>query len=266
VSVEDPGLLGAARAHARERFSRGLTSTEILVEVRLLRQEIGRTLRRHMQEQTPISTLFGAEQRLYDALDWAALLSISALSEPEPARQQAEHSAFQQGTEPEDHRGLYALLKTLPVGFAFLDRDLRYVGTNERSAELNSTPVVNYRRGWHPCHGNHRAGARRGGAARERAQIPLRCSTRSTRASASSRCYSMRMISRSIIGSSTSTRRLCGRRDYTMPLSDACASLHRNMGRTGSRHTGASCELENPSGLKTKPGHSGASMMSSPFP
>jgi PAS domain-containing protein len=71
-----------------------------------------------------------AEILVHDALDGAALLALSALGEQEVARQAQ--------AELETERGLLdALFRTAPIGFAFLDRDLRYVRINERLAEIN---------------------------------------------------------------------------------------------------------------------------------
>jgi signal transduction histidine kinase len=51
-----------------------------VTEFRLLRQEIGQALWRHLSDQTPTTTLAGAELLVHDALDGAITLALHALT------------------------------------------------------------------------------------------------------------------------------------------------------------------------------------------
>lgn len=88
--LEDPAVLAAARSHARVRFEQGFTAPDIATEFRLLRQEIGRALRRYVSDRSPTTDVVGAELLLHDALDGAVFLALSALSQHEVARERAE--------------------------------------------------------------------------------------------------------------------------------------------------------------------------------
>lgn len=90
VPLEDPDVLAAAQGHARVRFEQGFTAPDIAIEFRLLRQEIGRALRRYVSDRSPTSDVVGAELLLHDALDGAVFLALSTLSEHETARRKAE--------------------------------------------------------------------------------------------------------------------------------------------------------------------------------
>jgi PAS domain S-box-containing protein len=255
--LDDRAVREMARAHARDRFARGLAAADVLIEFRLLRQEIGRALR----ERTDV---LAAELLVHDALDGAATLALAALEAHEaeyhrmaaelvaivesssdaiigktldgiitswnpaaerlygytaaeavgrsinlilpadrpdelpsilarirrgervepyetvrvrkdgsrlavsvtisPVRdaagavvgasaiardisehKRAEAAARQARAELEAERGLLdALFRTAPIGFAFLDRDLRYVRINERLAEINGRPTADH--------------------------------------------------------------------------------------------------------------------------
>ena len=88
--LEDPDVLAAAQSHARVRFEQGFTAPDVAIEFRLLRQEIGRALRRYVSDRSPTSDVVGAELLLHDALDGAVFLALSTLSEHESARRRAE--------------------------------------------------------------------------------------------------------------------------------------------------------------------------------
>lgn len=90
VPLEDPDVLAAAQSHARVRFEQGFIAPEVATEFRLLRQEIGRALRRYVSDDAPASDVVGAELLLHDALDGAVFLALSTLSEHEVARRRAE--------------------------------------------------------------------------------------------------------------------------------------------------------------------------------
>lgn len=92
VPLEDPEVLAAAQSHARVRFEQGFKAPDIAIEFRLLRQEIGRALRRYVSDRSPTSDVVGAELLLHDALDGAVFLALSTLSEHEVARREAERA------------------------------------------------------------------------------------------------------------------------------------------------------------------------------
>ena len=90
VPLEDPDVLSAAQSHARVRFEQGFSAPDIAIEFRLLRQEIGRALRRYVSDRSPTSDVVGAELLLHDALDGAVFLALTTLNEHEVARRRAE--------------------------------------------------------------------------------------------------------------------------------------------------------------------------------
>jgi signal transduction histidine kinase len=90
VPLEDPDVLAAAQSHARVRFEQGFIGPDIATEFRLLRQEIGRALRRYVSDRSPTSDVVGAELLLHDALDGAVFLALTTLNEHEVARRRAE--------------------------------------------------------------------------------------------------------------------------------------------------------------------------------
>ncbi|MDQ6857526.1 MAG: sensor histidine kinase [Chloroflexota bacterium] len=90
VPLEDPDVFAAAQSHARVRFEQGFIAPDVATEFRLLRQEIGRALRRYVSDRSPTSDVVGAELLLHDALDGAVFLALTTLSEHEVARRRAE--------------------------------------------------------------------------------------------------------------------------------------------------------------------------------
>jgi signal transduction histidine kinase len=78
--LDDPAVLEAAREHARVRFEQGLQATDVVTEFRLLRQEIGRVLRAHLDDRVPTGDVVGAELLVHDAIDGAITLGLSALT------------------------------------------------------------------------------------------------------------------------------------------------------------------------------------------
>jgi PAS domain S-box-containing protein len=85
--LDDPAVLAAARAHARDRFAQGLRAAEVLTEFRLLRQEIGRELRARADVAADV---VGAELLVHDALDGASTLALAALEAHEAERRETE--------------------------------------------------------------------------------------------------------------------------------------------------------------------------------
>lgn len=79
--LDDPEVLRAARDHARARFEQGLQAADVVTEFRLLRQEIGRALRRNVAQDAQPSDVVGAEVLVHDALDGAIGLGVAALAD-----------------------------------------------------------------------------------------------------------------------------------------------------------------------------------------
>ncbi len=92
VPLEDPEVLAAAQSHAQVRFQQGFKGPDIAIEFRLLRQEIGRALRRYVSDRSPTTDVVGAELLLHDALDGAVFLALTELSDHEIARREAERA------------------------------------------------------------------------------------------------------------------------------------------------------------------------------
>lgn len=78
--LQDAGVHRAAQEHALVRADQGLQPVDVLVEFRLLRQEVGRALRVAVPDGAPTSDIVGAELLLNDALDGAAALALAALT------------------------------------------------------------------------------------------------------------------------------------------------------------------------------------------
>jgi signal transduction histidine kinase len=79
--LESSLIQGAAQAHALDRTNQGLEPTEVLVEFRLLRQELGQALRQSVPDGAPTGDVMAAELFLNDALDGAIAVALSALTQ-----------------------------------------------------------------------------------------------------------------------------------------------------------------------------------------
>ena len=90
VPMEDPDVQAAARSHARMRFEQGFVAPDVTIEFRLLRQELGRAIRRYVSDRSPTGDVIAAELLLHDALDGAVFLALTTLNEHEVARRLAE--------------------------------------------------------------------------------------------------------------------------------------------------------------------------------
>lgn len=94
--LDDPGVLAAARGHARDRFAQGLRAADVLTEFRLLRQEIGRALR---ERADGVGDVLGAELLVHDALDGATTLALAALDAHEEQRRHLAAEVVRLGAE-----------------------------------------------------------------------------------------------------------------------------------------------------------------------
>ncbi len=88
--LEDPEVLAAARAHAAARYGQGLGAPAILTEFRLLRQEIGRALRRGLAEGVAETEVLDAEPVVQEALDAGVLVALEALTRDQTGRPRVE--------------------------------------------------------------------------------------------------------------------------------------------------------------------------------
>lgn len=116
VPLEDPAVLAAAQSHARARIQQGFKAPDVATEFRLLRQEIGRALRRYVSDRSPTSDVVGAELLLHDALDGAVFLALTELSDHEVARREAERALEEERSNAAHEREAF---------FATLGHDLK---------------------------------------------------------------------------------------------------------------------------------------------
>jgi signal transduction histidine kinase len=99
--LEDPAAFKAAQDHALARLTQGLTSAEVVTEFRLLRQEIGRALRRHLAVATSTSDVVAAELLVHDALDASVFVALSTLGAHEDERRRLYEEAHRARAEAE---------------------------------------------------------------------------------------------------------------------------------------------------------------------
>ena len=79
--LDDAAVLAAAREHATARVRQGLMAPHIVVEFRLLRQEIWHALRLQLPDNVPTTDVIAAELVVNDALDGAITMGLTALRE-----------------------------------------------------------------------------------------------------------------------------------------------------------------------------------------
>ena len=79
--LDDDAIRAAAQSHAVARVENGLRPPDVLTEFRLLRQEIGRALRMQVPLHTPTDNIVTANLLLNDAIDGAAALALTALTD-----------------------------------------------------------------------------------------------------------------------------------------------------------------------------------------
>ncbi|GAC1326601.1 MAG: hypothetical protein NVSMB22_17590 [Chloroflexota bacterium] len=78
--LNDPDIQAGAQGHALARAQQGLEPGDVLVEFRLLRQELWHALRMVIPDGAPTGDVVSAEMLLNDALDGAAALALTALT------------------------------------------------------------------------------------------------------------------------------------------------------------------------------------------
>jgi signal transduction histidine kinase len=69
--MENPGVTEAAQGHAAARSTQGLQPADVIVEFRLLRQEIWHALRQQLPDSVPTSDVLAAQLLVNDAIDGA---------------------------------------------------------------------------------------------------------------------------------------------------------------------------------------------------
>ena len=79
--LDDQAVAQMARAHARMRFEQGLGPIAVATEFRILRQEIGRALARHLDDDMPTTDVVQTITVVNDALDGAIMLALGSLTE-----------------------------------------------------------------------------------------------------------------------------------------------------------------------------------------
>jgi signal transduction histidine kinase len=79
--LDDDAIRSAAQGHAVNRVENGIRPPDVLTEFRLLRQEIGRALRLQVPSETPTDDIVTANLLLNDAIDGAAALALTALTD-----------------------------------------------------------------------------------------------------------------------------------------------------------------------------------------
>jgi signal transduction histidine kinase len=79
--LDDAVVAGMARAHAKMRFEQGLGPVAVATEFRILRQEIGRALARHLDDDMPTTDVVQTITVVNDALDGAIMLALGSLTE-----------------------------------------------------------------------------------------------------------------------------------------------------------------------------------------
>ena len=84
--LKDAAVLTASRAHAETRVLQGLGVPAIVTEFRLLRQEIGRSLREHHGGNVLASDVVAADIVIEDALDGAVLFALEAVGRLRPGQ------------------------------------------------------------------------------------------------------------------------------------------------------------------------------------
>lgn len=79
--LDNETVISAAKAHAQARFEQRLGPVAIATEFRLLRQEVSRALREHLEGNVPTSDIVSSIMVVNDALDGATMVALSALTE-----------------------------------------------------------------------------------------------------------------------------------------------------------------------------------------
>jgi signal transduction histidine kinase len=79
--LDDPDVVAAAEAHAHTRFDQGLGPVAVVTEFRILRQEISRAMRDSLPAQTANRDIVAGLALIGDALDGAATIGLTSLSD-----------------------------------------------------------------------------------------------------------------------------------------------------------------------------------------
>ena len=79
--MDNDAVLAAAQAHSRMRAEQGLRPPDVVVEFRLLRQEVWRAMREVVPDNAPSSDVIGAQMMVNDAIDGAITLALVAYTD-----------------------------------------------------------------------------------------------------------------------------------------------------------------------------------------
>ena len=79
--LDDPAVVAAAQDHARTRAEQGLAATDVVVEFRLLRQEILHVLRERLPDDVPAGDLLSAGLLVNDAIDGAITIGLATITQ-----------------------------------------------------------------------------------------------------------------------------------------------------------------------------------------
>jgi signal transduction histidine kinase len=79
--LDDPAVVRATQQHARARLEQGLSPAEVVTEFRLLRQEIGRALLRHLPPGVAPGDVVRAGMLVDDALDGLTALALATFAQ-----------------------------------------------------------------------------------------------------------------------------------------------------------------------------------------
>ena len=141
--LDDAAIREAARAHANQRYAQGLGAADIGTEFRLLRHEIGRTLRERLASATRPSDLIASELLINDALDGAAWFALAAWDQHEGDRRRLAAEVVRLAEEGELERRLRdAVLEQVPVGIIIADAVSGRVVFHNSEARRIGHPVL----------------------------------------------------------------------------------------------------------------------------
>lgn len=141
--LDDATIREAARAHANQRYAQGLGAADIGTEFRLLRHEIGRTLRERLGAATRPSDLIASELLINDALDGATWLALAAWDQNEVDRRRLAAEVVRLAEEREIERRLRdAVLEQVPAGIIIADAASGHVVFHNSEASRIGHPVL----------------------------------------------------------------------------------------------------------------------------
>jgi signal transduction histidine kinase len=76
--LANPAVVAAAQQHAAARYRQGLQAADVVIEFRLLRQEIWRAMREQLPDSVPTSDVLATQLLLNDAIDGAIGVGLNS--------------------------------------------------------------------------------------------------------------------------------------------------------------------------------------------